>query len=327
MKNSPLHIKEILKYSLILLLVITIFSVLSRKWGGKKGTLLDYEQARQESLGAEESPSSENVSADSSASQKDDTDISSDDGTQTGENKTIPEETLSPTDAQTASSLHYNGSSSPERVSYKEGFYYEPLSNDLISYITGISYPALPSEASEGTLNVGEQNDISYADLRYVHIIHYDFDGKLAEGELICHNSIAEDLVEIFYDLYASEYQIEKVILIENYNGDDTASMADNNTSCFNYRMVDGTKSLSRHALGLAIDINPLYNPYIRYDKKSGQTVSPVEGEAYADRTVSFPYKIDPDDLCYRLFTEHGFTWGGNWNSSKDYQHFQKALP
>ncbi len=291
MKNSPLPIKEILKYSLILLLVIAIFSVLSRKWGGKKGTLLDYEQARQESLGAEETPSAENDSADSSAS------------------------------------LHYNGSSSPERVSYKEGFYYEPLSNDLISYITGISYPALPSEAPEGTLNVGEQNDISYADLRYVHIIHYDFDGKLAEGELICHNSIAEDLVEIFYDLYASEYQIEKVTLIENYNGDDTASMADNNTSCFNYRVVDGTKSLSRHALGLAIDINPLYNPYIRYDKKGGQTVSPVEGEAYADRTVSFPYKIDPDDLCYRLFTEHGFTWGGNWNSSKDYQHFQKALP
>lgn len=174
MKNSPLPIKEILKYSLILLLVIAIFSVLSRKWGGKKGTLLDYEQARQESLGAEETPSADNDSADSSAS------------------------------------LHYNGSSSPERVSYKEGFYYEPLSNDLISYITGISYPALPSEAPEGTLNVGEQNDISYADLRYVHIIHYNFDGKLAEGELICHNSIAEDLVEIFYDLYASEYQIEK---------------------------------------------------------------------------------------------------------------------
>lgn len=298
MKKTPLPIKEILKYSLILLLVIAVFSVLSRKWGGRNGTLLDYEQARQKSLSTVETPSAENDSADGIASHED-----------------------------TASSLHYNSSPSPERVSYKEGFYYEPLSNDLISYITGVSYPALPSEASEDALNVGEQNDISYADLRYVHIIHYDFDGNLAEGELICHNSIAEDLVEIFYDLYASEYQIEKVTLIENYNGDDTASMADNNTSCFNYRVVDGTKSLSKHALGLAIDINPLYNPYIRYDKKGCQTVSPVEGEAYADRTVSFPYKIDPDDLCYRLFTEHGFTWGGNWNSSKDYQHFQKALP
>lgn len=309
MKKSPLPIKEILKYSLILLLVIAVFSVLSRKWSGKKGTLLDYELARQESLSTEATPSAGNDSAYGSVSQKDETDDLSDAG------------------AQTASSLHYNGSPSPERVTYKEGFYYEPLSNDLISYITGISYLALPSEASENTLNVGEQNDISYADLRYVHIIHYDFDGNLAEGELICHNFIAEDLLEIFYDLYASEYQIEKVTLIENYNGDDTASMADNNTSCFNYRVVDGTKSLSKHALGLAVDINPLYNPYIRYDKKGGQTVSPVEGEAYADRTVSFPYKIDPDDLCYRLFTEHGFTWGGNWNSSKDYQHFQKVLP
>ena len=309
MKKSPLPIKEILKYSLILLLVIAVFSVLSRKWSGKKGTLLDYELARQESLSTGATPSAGNDSADGSVSQKDETDDLSDAG------------------AQTASSLHYNGSPSPERVTYKEGFYYEPLSNDLISYITGISYPALPSEASENTLNVGEQNDISYADLRYVHIIHYDFDGNLAEGELICHNFIAEDLLEIFYDLYVSEYQIEKVTLIENYNGDDTASMADNNTSCFNYRVVDGTKSLSKHALGLAVDINPLYNPYIRYDKKGGQTVSPVEGEAYADRTVSFPYKIDPDDLCYRLFAEHGFTWGGNWNSSKDYQHFQKALP
>lgn len=309
MKKSPLPIKEILKYSLILLLVIAVFSVLSRKWGGKKGTLLDYELARQESLSAGETPSAEKDSADGSVSQKDETDDLSDD------------------DTQTASSLHYNGSPFPERVTYKEGFYYEPLSNDLISYITGISFPALPSEAPENTLNVGEQNDISYADLRYVHIIHYNFDGNLAEGELICHNFIAEDLLEIFYDLYVSEYQIEKVTLIENYNGDDTASMADNNTSCFDYRVVDGTKSLSKHALGLAVDINPLYNPYIRYDKKGGQTVSPVEGEAYADRTVSFPYKIDPDDLCYRLFTEHGFTWGGNWNSSKDYQHFQKALP
>ena len=260
MKKSPLPIKEILKYSLILLLVIAVFSVLSRKWGGKKGTLLDYEQARQESLSTGETPSAENDSADGSVSQKDETDDLSDAG------------------AQTASSLHYNGSLSPERVTYKEGFYYEPLSNDLISYITGISYPAPPSEASENTLNEGEQNDISYADLRYVHIIHYDFDGNLAEGELICHNFIAEDLLEIFYDLYVSEYQIEKVTLIENYNGDDTASMADNNTSCFNYRVVDGTKSLSKHALGLAIDINPLYNPYIRYDKKGGQTVSPVEG-------------------------------------------------
>ena len=102
--------------------------------------------------------------------------------------------------------------------------------------------------------------------------------------------------------------------------------MEDNNTSCFNYRPVEGTSSLSKHALGLAIDINPFYNPYITYNKDGSEKVSPANASAYADRTASFPYKIDENDLCYQLFKEHGFTWGGHWNSCKDYQHFQKVV-
>lgn len=202
----------------------------------------------------------------------------------------------------------------PERVTYQTDFYYEPLSDELKDHITGISYPA------EGAA------EIDYADLNYLHVMHYNFEGEAVEGEIICNAAIAQDLAEIFYELYIAEYQIEKIALIDNYDGDDTASMEDNNTSCFNYRTVDGTDKLSKHALGLAIDINPFYNPYVRYTKDGGQLVSPEGSESYADRTSSFPYKIDTDDLCYRLFIEHGFTWGGNWNSSKDYQHFQKVI-
>ena len=161
--------------------------------------------------------------------------------------------------------------------------------------------------------------------MSYVHILHYNFEGEAVEGELICNNAIAADLLEIFYELYLNEYQLERVTLIENYGGDDTLSMADNNTSCFNYRVVDGTKKLSQHAYGLAIDINPFYNPYVTYPD-GGIRISPPGSEAYADRDSDFPYKIDENDLCYKLFKEHGFTWGGNWNSSKDYQHFQKTL-
>ena len=115
--------------------------------------------------------------------------------------------------------------------------------------------------------------------------------------------------------------------MIDEYDGDDLASMEDNNTSCFNYRVVDGTDSLSKHSLGCAIDINPLYNPYVVYDYKgTGETyISPSEGKTYADRSLDFPYKIDENDLCYKLFKQHGFTWGGDWNSCKDYQHFQKT--
>ena len=114
--------------------------------------------------------------------------------------------------------------------------------------------------------------------------------------------------------------------MIDEYDGDDLASMEDNNTSCFNYRPVEGTSSLSKHALGLAIDINPFYNPYITYNKDGSEKVSPANASAYADRTSSFPYKIDENDLCYQLFKEHGFTWGGHWNSCKDYQHFQNVV-
>lgn len=216
-----------------------------------------------------------------------------------------------------------------QRITYEDNFYYEPLSENLCRYITGISFPSIEGDDDAGKLSTNPY--ISYDDLRYVHIMHYNFDGNPAEGELICNQAIAQDIVEIFYELYQNEYHIEKVLLIDEYNGDDTASMEDNNTSCFNYREVAGSTSLSKHAYGLAIDINPLYNPYITYEKNEtgaiiSENVSPASAAAYADRTSSFPYKIDENDLCCRLFMEHGFTWGGNWNSCKDYQHFQKTV-
>ena len=203
------------------------------------------------------------------------------------------------------------------RITYAEGFYYEPLSDELREYITGTSYPAL----EEGSKKL----EITYDELCYMHVLHYDFNGEVAEGELICNLKIADDLVEIFEELYENEYQIEKIHLIDLYDGDDTSSMEDNNTSCFNYRLVENSKNLSKHAYGLAIDVNPLYNPYITYNKDGSENCSPEGGIDYKDRSKNFPYKIDESDLCYKLFKQHGFTWGGNWNSVKDYQHFQKT--
>lgn len=203
----------------------------------------------------------------------------------------------------------------PDRVIYKEGFFYEPLTDAVKEKITGISYP------ENGCT-------VPYEDLNYVGLKYIDFDGQEQSGELICNKAVAQDMAEIFYELYRNDYRLERVRLIDEYAGDDTASMADNNTSCFNYRVVDGTTNLSKHAYGLAIDVNPYYNPYVVFGRNSDGSdyISPPGSEIYADRSQSFPYKIDESDLCYRLFTEHGFTWGGNWNSTKDYQHFQKTL-
>lgn len=234
----------------------------------------------------------------------------------------------SPASRLTGASL--NGDSQiEERTTYEDGFYYEPISDNLRRYMTGISYPdnkAADNFDEAGTASASTP-EIALEELRYVHILHYDFDGNSVEGELICNEYIAQDLTEIFYELYCGEYRLEKVLLIDEYDGDDVASMEDNNTSCFNYRPVAGSASLSRHAYGLAIDINPLYNPYITYGKDGSMNVSPVSGTDYADRTLNFPYKIDENDLCYKLFIQHGFTWGGAWNHSKDYQHFQKKKP
>ncbi len=227
-----------------------------------------------------------------------------------------PESTAQGSSLLTGASLNGN-TQQEQRVSLEEGFYYEPLSTQLCRYITGISFPAADETEAEP--------EITFEELRYVHILHYNFEGNPTEGELICNVSIAQDLVEIFHELYLNEYQLERVLLIDEYDGDDNASMEDNNTSCFNYRPVEGSTHLSRHALGLAVDINPLYNPYITYTEEGEENVLPASAAAYTDRSAGFPYKIDENDLCYKLFIQHGFTWGGNWNNVKDYQHFQKA--
>ena len=192
-------------------------------------------------------------------------------------------------------------------------FYEMPLNDKIKARITGVSYPG----EKEGIL-------IGYDDLAYVHVLHYDFQMEVKEGELICNRKIAQDLVEIFLELYRQKYPIEKIRLVDEYGADDERSMEDNNTSCFNYRVIFGTDRLSNHSYGKAIDINPLYNPYIFSDADGRTVVQPENGTAYADRSADFAHKITHEDLCYRLFTEHGFTWGGDWEGTKDYQHFEK---
>ncbi|MCH4192388.1 MAG: M15 family metallopeptidase [Butyrivibrio sp.] len=193
---------------------------------------------------------------------------------------------------------------------YRSGFSYEPVPDDVLKRIKGISYP--------------KDCPVAITTLRYCKVLYIDFNGEKQSGELICNKSIADDVMEIFSNLYDNGYQIESIRLIDDYGGDDESSMEADNTSCFNYRTIAGSKKMSKHSLGLAIDINPLYNPSITYDKKGNAKIAPSNATDYADRTVAFPYKIDDQDLAFKEFTSRGFTWGGNWNSLKDYQHFEK---
>lgn len=307
MKKLPI------KYLVILSVLILTCSVISHKLSGKE-TLQDYAENNPETAYATKAPGTPSPSGLADAG----------DSAPAG-NPAVQSAVPFPLAEKVTDSIEY-----------ETGFFYQPLTYPVIHRITGISYPMSKTDAAllslEAPPNILSDEEmaslaVSYEDLRYMNILYYDFNGDVQTGELICNKAIADDLIEIFYELYKNEYQIESVRLIDDYNGDDTASMEANNTSCFNYRPVDGTSSLSKHALGCAIDINPFYNPYVVFNKgKAGETyISPAGSEIYADRSKVFAYKIDENDLCYKLFKEHGFTWGGNWNSCKDYQHFQKV--
>ncbi len=194
---------------------------------------------------------------------------------------------------------------------YQEGFSYCEITPFIASRIEGKSYRENP--------------DISLADLRYVRIKYIDFEGNEKDGELIVNRRIARDTVEIFYQLYRHKYPLQEVSLIDDYGASDDRSMEANNTAAFNYRKITGSTSLSRHAYGMAIDINPLINPYVK-----GKAVLPAGGNVYAQRSAEkctgkyASFMIQRGDFIYKLFMEHGFTWGGDWRSVKDYQHFEK---
>lgn len=165
---------------------------------------------------------------------------------------------------------------------------------------------------------------IGRGDLRHIRVLHWDYDNRIHIGEMICNQAIAADLVTIFRRLYDAKYPIQRMVLPDVYDGEDERQMRANNSSCFCYRVVSGTKVLSKHSKGMAVDLNPLYNPYYKVKANGTIFVQPATAEAYCNRSKNFKYKIDKNDLAYKLFKAYGFKWGGDWKSTKDFQHFEK---
>ena len=196
-----------------------------------------------------------------------------------------------------------------ESASIDEAFYAIPIPDEIFAKMQGKSYK--------------DDCTIPRDDLRYIHVLHKNIEGETLEGEMVCSTLIAEDLLEIFRELYEQSYPIEKMRLIDEYDADDERSMTDNNSSCFNYRTISHTNKISKHGLGIAVDINTLYNPYTKV-VDGERIIEPAAGAPYLDRDADFPYKIERGDLCYNLFISHGFEWGGDWTDRKDYQHFEK---
>ncbi len=162
---------------------------------------------------------------------------------------------------------------------------------------------------------------VPLSQLRYLSMTYRGFDGRDHSGEMIVHQSVAREVTQIFGKLYVSKYPIKKMRLVSDYSASDFRSIEADNTSAFNCRPVTGGKKWSRHSYGKAIDINPIENPYI---SRSGR-ISHKKSLQFRKRNHRITKAtILKSDLIVKLFKARGWRWGGDWNSIKDYQHFDK---
>lgn len=156
---------------------------------------------------------------------------------------------------------------------------------------------------------------------KVVPVTYWGFDGKVHRGQLVVDKGLEKDVVEVFEVALKEKFPIRSVVPVshvkfrKNDKWDDDLSMAANNTSAFNYREVTGGGSLSKHALGRAIDLNPLQNPYIK-----GKVTLP----AVSKYDPAVPGTLTTDHPVTKAFLARGWEWGGSWKSLKDYQHFEK---
>lgn len=172
---------------------------------------------------------------------------------------------------------------------------------------------------------------VPFERLRVVTVSYIDFEGnEHADGEILVLDLVADSMLAIFKELHFLRFPIAKIELISKYNGDDAASLAANNTSAFCYRKITGGSDLSLHGLGLAIDVNPIQNPYLGFGGPTGTkytgivSVLPAHGVDYLNRAFLRPGMVEP---VVGIFAKHGFSdWGGSWTHGRiDYQHF--AVP
>ena len=181
----------------------------------------------------------------------------------------------------------------------------EPLPYHIIEFIRPYSFSGNPP--------------FSYDFLTYLTITHVDFDGESRIGHMIVADEIGDEVLDIFREIYYSGFPIYSIRLIDYFYADDKLSLEANNSSAFNFRYIAGTNIISRHGFGMAIDINPIQNPYVR-----GDNVLPEAGREYLDRDNVRPGMIVPGDAVYTAFTSRDWIWGGNWTMPWDLHHFER---
>jgi len=163
---------------------------------------------------------------------------------------------------------------------------------------------------------------VAPASLRRLRLGYWGFDGRAHTGALIVNVKAVPSLTRVFSRLYAARFPIRRMRPIDVYGGSDERSLDADNTAAFNCRfaVASGPKRWSAHAYGLAVDVNPVENPYVL-----GSSVHPRAGRAYLDRSRYQPGMAVAGRLLVRVFAAAGWQWGGRWTGSPDYQHFSAS--
>lgn len=158
------------------------------------------------------------------------------------------------------------------------------------------------------------------ATLQVLAVYFIGFDDILHCGQIVVARELEKEVLDIFSELCALRFPIEKVIPLARFNWSDDESMNANNSSGFNYRAIVGGENLSYHATGRAIDINPRQNPYIKPNSDSPNLILPPNA-------VYNPHQkgtLTAHSEAVRVFESRGWEWGGRWTTRFDYHHFQK---
>jgi hypothetical protein len=153
--------------------------------------------------------------------------------------------------------------------------------------------------------------------LRMLSLPYVGFDHRVHEGRLVVNLDAVPAVVGAFRALYGAHFPIRRMIPVDVYGGSDERSMTADNTSAFNCRRVPGTSVWAQHAYGRAVDLDPRENPEV-----SSSGIDPPAGARYADRSLHLAGMIYHGGTAWRAFRAVGWSWGGDWRSPKDYQHF-----
>lgn len=187
-----------------------------------------------------------------------------------------------------------------------------PAPDPFTASVSSVSAADLPASWRPGC-------PVSPEQLRMIRLSHWGFDDRPAKGAIVVNAAQVEPVVTVFRQLYDQRFPIRRMEPVDVFGGDDRASMAADNTSGFNCRnaVASGPPRWSAHAFGEAIDVNPVENPYVQ-----GGQVQPPEGADYVDRSRYRPGMVIAGGVVTAAFASVGWSWGGTWGATPDYQHF-----